>query len=66
MRGKRTDFGLTHFCGMPLAVEKNELPHPVEVGLYRPDAVMVQAQCAAHLIEKFALVVVIGAENLIL
>jgi len=60
MREKGTHFGLAHFCGMPFAVKNNELPHPAQIGLFRPNTVMAQAQCAAHLIEKFGLAEVVG------
>ena len=38
---------------MPLAVEDDKLPDPVNVGFFRADAVMEGADLLAHLREKF-------------
>jgi hypothetical protein len=49
---KGSDFCLAHFVWMAFAVEKNEAANPIEVGLFRADAVMLNAQMLTHTIEQ--------------
>ena len=40
MRQKRLDLGLAHFSGMALSIKEDETPNPVDISLFRSDAVV--------------------------
>ena len=42
-----------HLFGMPLAVEENEAPRPVRIGLFGADAVVQRPDPATHLVQEF-------------
>ena len=42
VRQKRLNFGRAHLPGMPLAVEKDKAPNPVDVALFRANAVVLE------------------------
>lgn len=49
---ERFQLGDAHLPGMALAVEEDESPDPIDVGIFRPDAVMQDADPIPHLVEQ--------------
>ena len=47
-----TDFGCSHFDGVPLAVKQDALSNPVEVGLFGAIAIVACADEVTHLFEQ--------------
>jgi len=53
VRQKRLHLGRPHVARMLLAVKQDEAPNPLNVLRFRPDAVMLDPNSLAHLIEQF-------------
>jgi hypothetical protein len=49
---KRFDFPPPHLCGMAFLMKQNTPLGPIDIGMFRPDSVMLRAQDVAHLIEQ--------------
>lgn len=49
------DFGGPHLIRMSLTVEENESPNPLQVGFFRPQAVVFDSKDLPHLLEKLRL-----------
>ena len=49
---KRFDFHPPHLFGMAFLMKQNKPLCPIDVGIFRPDGVMLRAQDVAHLIEQ--------------
>src|SRR6185503_8253029 len=47
------NFAFAHFPRMAFVVKDNELLYPINIGLFSADAVMLDAQGVAHLVEQF-------------
>lgn len=52
VREERRYLTLSHASGVPPAVEKNEPPHPIAVGLLRSHAVSSRAQAVAEALQQ--------------
>jgi hypothetical protein len=59
-REKAADLGCAHLAGVSPAVEQHVAPHPGDVGLLRPAAVVTGADGSADAIEQSRLAVVRG------
>jgi hypothetical protein len=49
---KRFDFHLSHLGGMAFLMKQNKPLGPIDIGIFRPDGVMLRAQDVPHLIEQ--------------
>ena len=54
MAQEGSDFLFAHVAGVTFLVEEDEAPDPVEVGLLGADAVALNAEVPANLVEEFA------------
>ena len=55
MTQKCVDFGSTHLIRVSLTMKENESPDPLQVGFFRPQAVVFDPKDLPHLIEKLRL-----------
>ena len=55
MLQERGDLDLAHGVRVTLAVKNDELPDPVHIRLFDPDALMPHPQRPAHFFQKFGL-----------
>jgi hypothetical protein len=60
MRQELCDFNFCHFARMPLVMEQNEAPDPIDVGLFSPNAEMLATDNIADFVEKFGFVLTRG------